>query len=822
MDHYVQSASLIVTLGSVFLAIAVALWALRLTVGARAANLGWRKKALGLEEKLGKQMAVIHAHPGLVLVWEDDTADPSDSDNPWGEPKLLGSPVALAAMLKFADSSGAGDPAIAMLDGLGDLEARDSSGTDTNLRERLAELRTHGTAFSLTIIGPTGRFLEADGRAAGAQVVVWLTDATIKGLEESSARGRLEEVRHIIAEDPVGFIDMLGKAPFPVWRLSGSGKLIWANHMYVETVEAENLAAALNDQVMLVDGMDDMLRQSLSERTPKSGRFQAVIDGELRYLEVGCWPVSGGLACVARDVSDHHYLREQLQRQSRAHDETLDHLADAVAIFSGSQRLIFHNTAFRNLFALDEQWLDERPEHGALLDHLRERHRLPEQADYQKWKQGELDRYGQADNRPAGDETWNLPDGRILRVAILRHPMGGLLYIFEDMTDQLTLQAQFNTLISVQRATLNKLVEAVAVFGSDGGLRLHNEAYESLWGLREADVTQNEPFTALAEKSKSLYADNAYWTEMAAAITDFSPEVRTHRQGEIIRADDKILSWVSWPLPDGATVVAWIDITDSKNVESSLREKNEAMEDAARLKADFVRHVSYQLRDPLNTIVGYADMLAGNYAGELAKTQRGPVEAILSAGNSLTTTFENILDIAAIDAGTLELELGDVDVAQIIEEVVQLAQPVAEETGLRILAEPDGKLGKIRADGVRLKQVLYNLLSNAMRYSNEGGAIGIGATSKGKEVEFWVQDEGEGIASEDQARVFEAFEGSRAGGAGLGLSLVRKLIDMHGGMVALQSEPGEGTRVSCHLPMQARTQAAAPEFALVDDDPDDD
>lgn len=819
MDHYVQTASLIVTMGSVFLAIAVALWALRLTIGARAANLSWRKKALGLEEKLGRQTSVIHAHPGLVLVWDDDTTDPADPDNPWGAPKLLGSPVALAAMLKFADSSVSGDPAIAMLDGLGDLEARDSSGADTTLRERLAELRTQGTAFSLTIIGPTGRFLEADGRAAGAQVVVWLTDATIKGLEESGARGRLEEVRHIIAEDPVGFIDMLGKAPFPVWRLSGSGKLIWANQLYVETVEAGDLPTALNSQAMLVTDMEEMTRQALSERSPKQGRFQAVIDGELRHLEVGVWPVSGGLACVARDVSEHHSLREQLQRQSRAHDETLDHLADAVAIFSAGQRLIFHNAAFRELFALDEQWLDERPEHGLLLDHLRERRRLPEQADYQSWKQGELSRYGETGRGAAGDETWNLPDGRILRVAILRHPMGGLLYIFEDMTDQLTLQAQFNTLINVQRATLNKLAEAVAVFGSDGGLRLHNEAFESLWNLREVDVTANEPFTALAQKCKSLYADNAYWTEMAAAITDFSPEVRTHREGEITRSDDKILSWVSWPLPDGATVIAWIDITDSKNVETSLREKNEAMEAAARLKADFVRHVSYQLRDPLNTIVGYADMLAGNYAGALSDTQRGPVEAILSAGSSLTTTFENILDIAAIDAGTLELELGDVDVAQVIEEVVQLAQPVAEETGLRIQTELEDGTGKIRADGVRLKQVLYNLLSNAIRHSKAGSGIGIGARRSGKEVEFWVQDQGEGIAPEDQARVFEAFEGSRGtGGAGLGLSLVRKLIDMHGGMVALQSAPDEGTRVSCHLPIQARTQSAAPELALVPDE----
>ncbi len=820
MGQYAQAASIIVSLGAVSLAIAVALYSLRMTVGTRAVNLKWRKRAEGLEARINRAESVFSAHPGLILVWQADDDQP-DPKNPWGDPGIFGSPVALGAMLKFAEHSSDSDPAKGILEGLADYEARNTSGETTSLREALQELRENGTSFSLTILGPSGRFLEADGRATGAQLVLWLTDATIKGLEESGARGRLEEVRHVLSEDPVAFIDMLGKAPFPVWRLSSGLKIIWANAMYVETVEADNLDAVLKQQVFLSEDCKGMTRQTLSTGEPKSNTFSVVIAGELRNLEISAWPVAGGVTLIARDVSDQKETIKEMKRQSRAFNETLDHLADAVAIFSGKKELIFYNKAFCDLFSLEERWLDEQPEHGMLLDHLRERRRIPEQADYQEWKKAELENYNMSPDAETVDKLWSLPDERTLRVATLRHPLGGLLYIFEDISDQLILQTRFNTLIRVQRATLDKLSEAVAVFGSDGGLRLHNQAFVSLWQLNESELTPGEPFSHIAQKCRQLFADDAYWNEMQATITDMSPEVRCHREAEIERQDGKILTWVSWPLPDGATVVAWVDITDSKQVEKTLREKNEAMEEknaametVVRLKADFVSHVSYQLRDPLNTIVGYAGMLNENMAGTLSKQQIVPVQSILSAGNQLTTVFENILDIAAIDAGTLELQLGDVDMFQIINDVKQLAQTHAEETKIKIKIDCPEDLGKIRGDEARLKQVLYNLVANAVKFSSSEGQITIGGAEEKNGIRMWVTDHGSGIAADQQTKIFEPFESGAQGGTGLGLALVRKLIDMHEGIVRFQSEPGKGTTVTCHLPANATIINSPPELQL--------
>ncbi len=801
-----QTLSVIITLGSVFFAIATALWAVRLTRGVREANARWRRRAEILEDRISHADLLFSAHPGLVLVWPDAAAAEGDK---MLSPRVYGSQVALASMLKFAQSIESSDPATAILQGLADYEARDSAGAETTLRQRLKALHENGEPFSLTIIGPGGRFMEADGRAAGAQIVLWLTDATIRGLEESGARGRLEELRHIIARDPAAFIDMLAKAPQPAWRLNSALKLEWANAAYVRAVEAADLDDAIARQLALSPKIATLAQEALEQGAPQSGVFAVVTGGQRRHFEISCHGVSGGLACIAHDVSEAQELRTQLRMLNKAHDETLNHLTDAVAIFSPEQKLVFHNTAFTRLFGLDENWLEGKPGHGEWLDYLRQRRRIPEQAKYQQWKAAQLAHYNDASQDEAAEEQWPLPDGRILRLTRLAHPSGGLLYLFRDMTGEVKRKAQFATLIAVQKATLDKLGEAVAVFGADGRVRLHNAALEQLWQLSAKDLAEGEPFDEIAAKCRALYGKADYWAELKARITDPDPHVRKHVSGELVRADGAVLTWLSHPLPDGASVVAWSDITDSKRVEKSLKERAEAIQAAADLKSHFVEHVSYQVRAPLTTISGYADMLQSGGFGELDDKLAGPIDAIHSAAAQLTTMLENILDVAAVEAGTITLDIDDVDPCAIIEDVVALVQTRAEKTRIHIRIECPDAMAPLRADAPRLKQVLYNLLSNALAYTTEGGTIRVGAKAEDDMVRLWVADDGSGIDEDKRARVFEDFESGQKGGAGLGLALVRSLINLHGGLVTLESEKGAGTTVTCLLPREAPADKSA-------------
>lgn len=806
----VEQIPIIISVGAAALGIAALLWALRVSDGARGAARKYRDRSADLETLLAEHRSVLGAHPGVILVWQGEALE--DEDDDIAAPELYGSPVALAGLLSFTDDAVSVDPAVRIIEGLADLEARDGAGQDTTLRIRLRELRERGQPFSLTIIGPSGRFLEADGRTAGARAVVWITDTTIKGLEESSARGKLEEARQVIARDPTAFLDMLGKAPFPAWRTSGVGKLQWANPAYVKTVEASDLDRVLDRQIMLDTQAVEQVRRTISEGLDIDDTRSVTVAGEVRSMRILTFPLSGGAGAMAFDVTAQEDARAELGRHVKAHDETLNHVADAVAIFGADRRLSFYNKAFRDMWDLEESFLLELPKHGDLLNRLREKRKLPARSDYAKWRADELSYYLDIDG--VEEDTWSLPDDRTLKVTRQRHPMGGLLLLFKDITSELELQTNYRALLNTQSSTLNNLHEAVAVFGGDGRLKLSNQAFERLWELDQETLKDGPDYTDIIEDCIPLFHDREVWDAIKGHITDPSAKARQSTTGEMRRSDGSLLTYLTHPLPDGNTLIAFADVTATRNVEKALRERAEAFEAADRLKTEFVQNVSYQLRSPLTTILGYAEFLESQHNGDLNEKQSDYVNSILTASDHLDKLIENILDLAMIEAGRIDLELDDVNLADVVRESVEMVVTKAEDTQVSVRAEIGKKLGVIHADERRIRQVLFNLLSNALRFTDAGGEIIVSAERIGDMATLTVRDNGTGIDPDKRATSFDSFTSGDQRGAGLGLALVKHFVDLHGGNVGIKPADGGGTEVTCWLPVKASASRVAPDLAL--------
>ena len=806
---------IIMSAGATALGLAALLWALRVSDGARGAARKYKDRSSDLETLLAEHRSILGAHPGVILVWQGEALEPDSEE--MTPPELYGSPVALAGLLSFTDDAISPDPAVRIIEGLADLEARDSSGQDTTLRIRMRELRDTGQAFSLTIIGPSGRFLEADGRTAGARAVVWVTDTTIKGLEESSARGKLEEARQVIARDPTAFLDMLGKAPFPAWRVSGMGKLQWVNPSYIEAVDGVNLDRVLDRQIMLDQASADQARKTISEGADIDETRHMVVNGERRAMRVLTFPLSGGAGAMAFDVTAQENAREELNRHVRAHDETLNHVADAVAIFGADRKLTFYNKAFRDMWDLDESFLLDRPNHGQLLDRLRERRKLPARTNYAEWRAEELSYYLDIDG--VKEDTWSLPDDRTLSVTRQRHPMGGLLLLFKDITGELDLQTKFNAIVKTQASTLDNLHEAVVVFGGDGRLKLFNKAFERLWSLDHDTLKDHPDYSAVIEDCVPLFHDLDVWDAIKGHITDPSARARQSTTGEMRRSDGSILTYLTHPLPDGNTLVAFADVTATRRVESALRDRAEAFEAADRLKTEFVRNVSYQLRSPLTVIFGYAELLETKRNGDLTERQTDYVSAILSASDHLSKLIENILDLAMIEAGRMDLDVKDVDLRHVIEESIDMVVSKAEDTQIAVRADIKGKLGMIRADERRIRQVLFNLISNSLRFTESGGEIVVSSQRVGDMVTLSVRDNGRGLAADKRATSFDSFVSGDQRGAGLGLALVKHFIDLHGGTVGMKPVEGGGLEVTCWLPVKVTKAVQNQELLLTESMP---
>ena len=573
------------------------------------------------------------------------------------------------------------------------------------------------------------------------------------------------------------------------------------------TLEAARAAGSMFDK----DG-PGLVVEAL-EAGKRIERFRwAVLGGRRRAWRMVIEPIGQGeVLSYAVDVTETEETRETLRRHVEAHDETLDHLDDAVAIFGANRRLAYHNSSFRDLFGLDSAWLDERPTHAEVLDRLRQRRKLPETADYSGWKARELEYYGSTEIAP--DDVWPLPDGRTLRVVRQPHPLGGLLLLFADITDELKLRSEYNALLNVQQATLDKLNDAVAVFGSDGRLRLRNDAFERFWALTGEQLDDAGGFDEVAALCRALLPEPGLWTELGARVTDPDPESRAPVSGEARLVDRRIVAWQTRPLPDGATLIAFSDITARRELEDALEQKQAALGEAERLKREFVGNVSYELRTPLTTIIGYAELLEAEGSG-LPDRSRQHLAAVRSAAGQLAHSIDDVLDMAQIDAGEMALALGDVRVADVLTRVADRIRPDLQPKGAELIVEVGEGVDLIRADEDRLVKIVDQLADNAVRALEGAGTVGLRAETTAGGVLLTVSDTGLGVPFHKQAHVFDRFVGRDRGGPGLGLALVKAVTEMHGGTVSLRSEPGQGAEFSLDLPVNATDRATAPELEL--------
>ena len=256
-----------------------------------------------------------------------------------------------------------------------------------------------------------------------------------------------------------------------------------------------------------------------------------------------------------------------------------------------------------------------------------------------------------------------------------------------------------------------------------------------------------------------------------------------------------------------------LGLLDTIKVERVLRERNEALITADALKVDFVHHVSYELRSPLTNIIGFAQLMAEPSLGALSAKQREYLNYISTSTNALLAIINDILDLASIDAGAMKLNLGPVDISGTMHAAAEGIRDRLVKNGvtLDIVATPD--IGSFTADDRRIRQILFNLLANAVKFSPSGAKITLSAERHPDAIDFAVADTGSGIPPEVQGRVFDWFQthsrGSGHRGAGLGLSIVRSFVELHGGTVTLQSAVGEGTTVICRFPLEQHVERTA-------------
>jgi signal transduction histidine kinase len=746
---------------------------------------GTRARTGELEFALNEVESALYSESQVLLIWRGQSEKPDRmAGSLHGAAIVPGTPEELSDFIAWLDPDSAAD-----------------------LKQRLATLRETGRAFNIGVKSLRGELLEADGRAAGAHTTLRLRplagerrDVTELSYDASKLSKQVQRLSAI-----------LDSAPFPIWIKDKDGKLAWANQPYITAVEAPDLQNLIKTNTTLY--REDALDKGRSDKDRGLlGRSRAIARGAVRAFNIYERNIEGGTSGFAVDVTPLEEAEKELERHIKAHASTLDKLDTAIAIFGPDQRLRFFNQAYAKLWSLDEDWLKTQPLDGEVLDRLRAARSLPEQANFREWKSKHLASYTTLETR---ESYWYLPDGRSLHVVCEQHPFGGVTYLYENLTKEYQLESKYNEQVDVQRETLDNLAESVALFGSDGRLKLFNPAFQKLWHLEDLRPGQSVHADQLSQDKKYSTEARAAWADIRFSLTGLDGS-RKKLEGRFTH-DGKVLRYRAVPLPDGNALLTFTDVSETERAEQALRERAEALEAADQLKSQFLASVSYQIRTPLTSISGFAETLDLGIMGEMTEKQHAYIRDIRQSSDELSSIIDAIIDLSAIDAGAMELRLSKVDVADLLERVGNKALPALERRNMAIDIEIASDVTTITADNQRLEQILGQLLSNAMGFSPAGATIRLGARNRGEQVQIWVADTGPGIDPDFQSKAFERFQAKHSSGShrgpGLGLSIVKSFTELHGGSVSLTSRPKQGTTVVCSFPRQGPVQKARPQHS---------
>jgi signal transduction histidine kinase len=657
----------------------------------------------------------------------------------------------------------------------------------------------------------SGRVFEVRGEPGPdlGTLILWFYDLSTVEDERVQLSSRLNQTESALNS----LTHLIEAAPFPMWYRGPDLSLGLVNQAFVHAVEARDSAEVVERQLELIDAPGEDSPRSMAKASQDqqriSSRMQAaIIRGERRLLRLVDVPLeSGAVAGFAIDIQDLEDARTDLARHMEAQRELADRMTAGTAQFDADRTLSFFNGPFAAMTGIEPEWLGERPEFDRVIERMRDNHRLPEVRDFPQWREERRNWFTSPDE--VIEEEWALPGGDHVRVVAQPLPDGGLRLFLEDRTEQLRLASARDTLLRVRSATFNNLFEAISVFASDGRLYLWNRVFVEDWGLEEEWLATHprvdELVPVLARKLVNPAAA-AQVREMVRKTTD----ERVSSSGRLSMTDGRQFAFAAVPLPDGNALLTMVDVTDSSRIEAALRERAAALEEADRVKTDFVANMSYELRTPLTSIGGFAELLEGGYAGKLSPKGIEYVRAILESVDRLSKMINNVLDLTTADSSGLALERERVDIAGLCRSAADKAKKRAAEKSQKVETEISADAGHVFGDARRLQESLEHVLYNAVAYTDRKGTIILGASGDGDKAIITVRDNGMGISKDDLPRIFDRFDrveqdGVRGEAAlGLGLPLTRQFIEAHGGTVAVESVEGMGTTVTLAVPRGSR------------------
>ncbi|MEM6488048.1 MAG: PAS-domain containing protein [Pseudomonadota bacterium] len=609
--------------------------------------------------------------------------------------------------------------------------------TGTSLREVLGEqladgreealsavdqLIDRGQPMRLLVSDRSGAPYELSGRPKGGELIVTLSDASLMVTELRKSQARIlarERALELGGHERRTMSALLDAGAAIAWQRAADGSIAWSAGS-VATRQG-NVSATQTTQLLRARPGDAEPDETGIVRT----RLEILPAGAIEPLPLQVIEApseGGGASGLATDATVAAQAERTLGRFVQTMTETFAHLTAGLAIFSPEQKLVLFNPALAQLLQLDPAWLANRPSLRDVIDALRANRRAPETGDFHGWRARILALFDQPE-RADFDEVWHLADGTNIKVLARPHPHGSLAFVFDDISDRVRLEQRFRQSIDLQEATLDRLEEGLAVFGTDGRLQIVNDAFNRIFGTDEQTVYPGRHAREIVQLCRDLTVETEVWDRVTGFIT--SEETRGAWSERLTLGSNRTLRIRLAPLPGGATMMMAIDITDSERFAEALRERNSALESAEEMRTAVLDQVSHRLRTPLNTIFGFGQLLNDPRFGHLTERQREYAAGILEASGQLLDTIDEVTDLASLQPGDRPDTGGDPGLDDAVELARSLLEKRAGEAGVTLRADLGTENVAVVCNPSTLRQIVFNMAAGALHRALPGSTVQI-------------------------------------------------------------------------------------------------
>lgn len=621
----------------------------------------------------------------------------------------------------------------------------------------------------------------------------------------SADNSKKQDSKNIVSE----LENILDTLPIYIWQKNKDLKLTYCNKAYASAVESSKDYVISNNIKLISQSRKDSVYvdQSLYSSKPKKINEHAIINGSRRLLSIEETPFLGTdkSTGIAIDITDKETLEITYKNYKKQTDEVLNNISVPIAIFDEETVLIFANLATIKLFSIEGLDFHGKCKFSDIMDYLMSNESIISSTDIARYKD-EAEKLFQTIIDPY-HTTIHLKNGKTMMVTISPNRGGGMIFMFEDISDKIALEREVNSISAIQLETLDHLAEAIMVFGSDNRIKITNPAMNNIWekeksftDLHISDFFESSSHLFNSETELKLWISKLVNT--AAQRIEFSEKLNL--------SSGKTIKYSYIPLPDGLNLIKFLDISDEINLERAIKEKTDLASQIDKLKSNLVSNISYELRAPLQTINGFAEILYNKYFGDLNEKQMEYCQGISHSVERVTEVVDAIINIANIEAGQMKIKYTEVNLLDFIKDSISLFSNRAKIQELSLSTDFSDSSFTVFIDTQSMTQAMFQLISKSIKITPLGGKILISVAISESNPDYFnliISDNGLSMTDEELDKtkkmlLSDSNDGSMDGSIEFGLILANNIVRLHNGKISIDSKENIGNSVSCCIPIK--------------------